>query len=87
MLNRGLQRGLQFYIAGLHSLVSKTQMSPLLCLRRAGLAVPRGLGDLFSFMFADIDGYIREKELPVLEECDVWPGSGFKTEQAGEHEN
>lgn len=87
MLNRGLQRGLQSYTAALHSLVSKTQMSPLLCLRRAGLAVPRGLDDLFSFMFAGIDGYIREKELPVLEECDVWPGPGFKTEQAGEHEN
>lgn len=37
-------------------------------------------------MFADIDGYIAEKELPVLEECNVWPGFDFKTEQAGDHQ-
>lgn len=38
-------------------------------------------------MFADIDGYITEKELPVLEECNIWPGFNFKTQQAGEHQN
>lgn len=55
----------------MHSLVSKTHKSPLLHPWRVGVAVSWGLNNFFAFMFADIDGSIPEKELPVLEECDI----------------